>query len=433
MAITTVHNELIAVNAISGTAIADNAVTSVHIALNNITTVQLALNSVTSVSIALNQVTGTQIANNAITSTQLADNAVTATKVPDGTQFALGATSFTGAITTNSTIDGIDIATRDAILTSTTTTAGAALPKAGGTMTGDLLVKPSASGATATSGTVATFESNDNTEVSILGGSSSVLALNFGHSGDNDEGLLSFNTTSGSEDMILQSTKDITLRSTSTNSTAGDINFKSYNTTIMHIDGGNNLVGIGTTSPSRTLTIDNDSLAALQLVNATTGAAAGDGFQMQLSSDDGYIYNYESGGHLYIGTAAATRMTILNDGKIGIGTTSPGHKLSVRTPSAGGGHIHLGYNGTSANTEAGRISSNSYDVDNSSYSLAEMSFITSSANGYTGGIQFRTNSTNSTNTRAAVRMTIQSDGKVLIGTAEAATIGKAIVMSMVFG
>jgi len=136
MAITTVHNELIAVNAISGTAIADNAVTSVHIALNNVGTVQIALNSVTSVSIALNQVTGTQIANNAITSTQLADNAVTATKVPDGTQFALGATSFTGAITTNSTVDGIDIATRDAILTSTTTTAGAALPKAGGAMTG---------------------------------------------------------------------------------------------------------------------------------------------------------------------------------------------------------------------------------------------------------------------------------------------------------
>jgi hypothetical protein len=42
----------------------------------------------------------------------------------------------TGAITTNSTFDGVDIATRDAILTSTTTTADAALPKAGGAMTG---------------------------------------------------------------------------------------------------------------------------------------------------------------------------------------------------------------------------------------------------------------------------------------------------------
>jgi hypothetical protein len=44
--------------------------------------------------------------------------------------------AMTGAITTNSTFDGVDIAVRDAILTSTTTTADAALPKAGGAMTG---------------------------------------------------------------------------------------------------------------------------------------------------------------------------------------------------------------------------------------------------------------------------------------------------------
>jgi len=44
--------------------------------------------------------------------------------------------AMTGAITTNSTFDGVDIATRDAILSSTTTTAAAALPKAGGAMTG---------------------------------------------------------------------------------------------------------------------------------------------------------------------------------------------------------------------------------------------------------------------------------------------------------
>jgi hypothetical protein len=45
----------------------------------------------------------------------------------------------TGAITTNSTFDGVDIATRDAVLTSTTTTANAALPKAGGTLSGEIV------------------------------------------------------------------------------------------------------------------------------------------------------------------------------------------------------------------------------------------------------------------------------------------------------
>ena len=46
--------------------------------------------------------------------------------------------SVTGNISVTGTVDGVDIATRDGTLTSTTTTANAALPKAGGTMTGDI-------------------------------------------------------------------------------------------------------------------------------------------------------------------------------------------------------------------------------------------------------------------------------------------------------
>ena len=46
--------------------------------------------------------------------------------------------AMTGAITTNSTFDGVDIATRDAVLTATTTVANAALPKAGGAVTGNV-------------------------------------------------------------------------------------------------------------------------------------------------------------------------------------------------------------------------------------------------------------------------------------------------------
>jgi len=51
-----------------------------------------------------------------------------------------GIVNVTGNIVVSGTVDGVDIAARDAILTSTTTTAGAALPKAGGTMTGDLIL-----------------------------------------------------------------------------------------------------------------------------------------------------------------------------------------------------------------------------------------------------------------------------------------------------
>ena len=45
-------------------------------------------------------------------------------------------TDTTGNIVVSGTVDGVDIAARDAVLTSTTTTANAALPKAGGAMTG---------------------------------------------------------------------------------------------------------------------------------------------------------------------------------------------------------------------------------------------------------------------------------------------------------
>jgi len=44
----------------------------------------------------------------------------------------------TGNITVSGTVDGVDIAARDAVLTSTTTTANAAMPKSGGTFTGDV-------------------------------------------------------------------------------------------------------------------------------------------------------------------------------------------------------------------------------------------------------------------------------------------------------
>ena len=83
--------------------------------------------------------------------------------------------AFTGAVTTNSTIDGVDIATRDGVLTSTTTTANAALPKAGGAMTGAITTNSTFDGRdVATDGTkLDTIETNadvtDATNVNAAG------------------------------------------------------------------------------------------------------------------------------------------------------------------------------------------------------------------------------------------------------------------------
>ena len=88
-------------------------------------------------------------ANNKILIQGLADGA--ATLYHNGSDrlatTAAGAT-LTGNLAVTGTVDGIDIATRDAILTSTTTTAGAALPKAGGSMTGALNITASGTGMT---------------------------------------------------------------------------------------------------------------------------------------------------------------------------------------------------------------------------------------------------------------------------------------------
>jgi hypothetical protein len=99
-------------------------------------------------------VTGASIVDGTVETVDIADDAVTADKLANtvNTDIATGVTAsttagdalpkaggaMTGAITTNSTFDGVDVATRDAVLTSTTNTADAALPKAGGTMTGTI-------------------------------------------------------------------------------------------------------------------------------------------------------------------------------------------------------------------------------------------------------------------------------------------------------
>jgi hypothetical protein len=71
------------------------------------------------------------------------ESALTTTTALANAALAKSGGALTGALTTNSTIDGVDIATRDGVLTSTTntantanTTAAAALAKSGGAMTG---------------------------------------------------------------------------------------------------------------------------------------------------------------------------------------------------------------------------------------------------------------------------------------------------------
>ena len=62
---------------------------------------------------------------------------------------------------------------------------------------------PTGSGATPRATAVVVIDGNDNTQLDILGGASSILGINFGDSSDNDQARITCNTTPGSKDMAF--------------------------------------------------------------------------------------------------------------------------------------------------------------------------------------------------------------------------------------
>jgi hypothetical protein len=61
----------------------------------------------------------------------------------------------------------------------------------------------------------------------------------------------------------------------------------------MTLDASGNL-GVGTTSPSRNIVAYGSTSAILALQNATTGTTSSDGFQIQASLGEAYVWNYEN-------------------------------------------------------------------------------------------------------------------------------------------
>jgi hypothetical protein len=119
------------------------AVTPTHTELNYVDGVTSAVQTQLDAKLPLagGAMTGAITTNSTFDGVDIAtrDAILTSTTTTAGAALPKAGGAMTGAITTNSTFDGVDIATRDAVLTSTTTTANAALPKAGGTMTGSTI------------------------------------------------------------------------------------------------------------------------------------------------------------------------------------------------------------------------------------------------------------------------------------------------------
>jgi hypothetical protein len=122
--------------------------------------------------------------------------------------------------------------------------------------------------------------------------------------------------------------------------TSDTISFRTNGSDRMYINSSGN-VGIGTTSPSQKLHVSSgdQSTARIRLSNTNT-ASGGDNIELVAGvhsvTQDGFsIYNASGGG---------TQFVIQGGGNVGIGTTSPGQKLSVNGTVSGS--IFYDYNNT---------------------------------------------------------------------------------------
>jgi hypothetical protein len=121
-------------------------------------------------------------------------------------------------------------------------------------------------------------------------------------------------------------TKDATtfLRGDNTFAAAGSPSITDNgNATAITIDSSEN-VGIGTSSPGSRLHIDGTN------PKITVGTSGSNVTFLQRVSDDFYIFNRESAGHLLFGTADTERMRIDSSGRVAIGSsTETGARLYV--------------------------------------------------------------------------------------------------------
>lgn len=149
-------------------------------------------------------------------------------------------------------------------------------------------------------------------------------------------------------------------------------------------------VGIGTTSPSELLTLGGTANVQLTLKsNDTTDGMSEIYFGDSDATYRGAISYDHDGDHMSLHTAGASRLTILSDGKVGIGDTSPEELLEIKSSSAPAIQLNQGdsYKGII------RLGGNDLEIRGSS---GAMEFYNGSADGDS----------------SSLRLVIESDGAI---------------------
>ena len=346
----------------------------------------------------------------------------------DSTKLPLAGGAMTGAITTNSTFDGVDVATRDAVLTSTTTTAGAALPKAGGALTGAVTTNSTFDGVDiATRDAVLTSTTTTaNAALPKAGGAmTGVLSVPDGstsspsitNTGDLDTGI-SFPainsiaiSTAGTQRLVIDSAGffDVTAtgndvaRFSGLNSGSLVIRNDTANQVVVHTGTSDSLVfGTGGNNDRLTITSTGDILAK------TADARIG--------SDVGSVeYGTSTNNSVRFYSNNAERMRIDGSGKVGIGITAPLAPLHIRLAGSGSVPVTVAKFETISNAY-GRGPQLDFNVfwgsDIPTAKISAPNVV--GGGGYGGELRFSTNGPTNANSMAE-RMRISSSGNVGIG------------------
>jgi hypothetical protein len=244
-------------------------------------------------------------------------------------------TTVTGNITVSGTVDGVDIQTLN-------TTAGAALPKAGGTMTNTLTVQNNVT---------------SNTDPSLILNSSSNLSadnyIQMGQGATSNPIAMGFDNSANKFKIARNSSGNISSGEHLTIDPSGKVGIGTASPSgLLHVDttatGSNaNSVYVLRGARDNALPSSIDTQTSLILMNtgdtwsngiAVLGAPTGTmyiNFGDSADENAGALKYMNNGDKMIFRTNASDNMTLDSSGKLGIGTTSPAQKLHVVADAVG--------------------------------------------------------------------------------------------------
>jgi hypothetical protein len=341
------------------------------------------------------------------------------TSSTDNTKLPLAGGAMTGAITTNSTFDGVDIATRDAILTSTTTTASAALPKSGGALTGNVTFGDSNKAIFGAGSDLQIYHDGTNSYISDQGTNDlKILATDFQLKNAADNEFMMTGVTDGAVTLYHNNAAKIATSSGGV-AVTGDVaitsggtldifNSGNASTTLTALFGADNGAGNGRTNNTNKTTV----LGMPHYTNAEEPAAlivAGSLSSSTFVTIGGGASVANAATYVSFNTAAnptttggTERMRINSSGHVMIGTTTEGQNQADNFTVSDAGNMGM----TLRSTNSGECSIFFSDA-------------TSGAGEYAGWVQYL-HSADSMDfgTNGAERMRIDSSGNLLVGTTD---------------